>query len=120
MHKIQAAVIPVVAAETRAALVATDRALLAHAQMFVAIIEGAQGSDVPIHVTQDLYARIAAHGGKLVEGRDDLRHLISRLTAVKNRSDQHEVALGCPAGAPEKKAAEFFTGASLEPAGHPA
>jgi len=119
MHKIQAAVVPVVAAETRAILAATDRALLAHAQMFAAVIEGAQGSDVPMHITQDLYARIAAHGGKLIEGRDDLRQLIGRLTAVKNLSDQREVALDCPAGAPEK-VAEFFTDARLEPTIQPA
>lgn len=118
MLRIQAAAVPVVAAETQAILAATDRALLAHAQMFVAVLEGAQGSNVPMHITQDLYARIAAHGGKLVEGRDDLRHLITRLTGIKNRSDQRELALGCPMGAPEADA--FFTDASLEAADQPA
>jgi hypothetical protein len=101
MHKINEAAIPVVAAETRAILAATDKALLAHAQMLAAVVEGAQQSDVPISVTQELYARIMAHGSKIIEGRDDLRQLITRLTAIKNLSDQREVALGCPAGAPE-------------------
>jgi hypothetical protein len=119
MLKIPAAAVPVVAAETRAALDATDRALLAHANMLVAVLEGARESDAPLNITQDLYARIHAHGGKLVEGREDLRQLITHMTAVKGMSDQSEVALGCPAGAP-KKASEFFTGASLAGEAQPA
>ena len=119
MHKIQSAVVPVVAAETRAILAATDQALLAHANMFAAVIEGAAGSDLPMNVTQELFSRIVTHAGKLVENREDLRQLVARLTAVKNGSDQREVALGCPAGAPEK-VAEFFTAASLAPVSQPA
>jgi len=118
MHKIQSAVVPVVAAETRAILAATDQALLAHANMFAAVIEGATGSDLPMNVTQDLFSRIVTHAGKLVESREDLRQLVASLTAVKNGSDQREVALGCPAGAP--KVADFFTAASLAPARQPA
>lgn len=120
MLTIPAAAVPVVTAETRAILTATDQALLAHANMFAAVLESARDSDVPMHVTQDIYARIAAHAGKLVEGREDLRQLIVRMTAIKNRSDQKEVATGCPGGAPEAPsiaAPDFFTGASLD-AGH--
>jgi hypothetical protein len=108
MFTIPTAAVPVVAAETQAILAATDKALLAHAHMLAAVIEGAQGSDLPIQVTQDLLARIVAHGGKLVEGREDLRQLITTLTAVKNRSNQKELATGCPNGLPDLPAT-FFT-----------
>lgn len=116
MLTIPAAAVPVVAAETRAILAATDQALLAHANMFAAVLEGAQGAVLPLHVTQDLYKRIQAHGATLISGREELRQLITQLTAVKNRSDQKEVATGCPGGAPESSpdaAPSFFTGASL-------
>lgn len=116
MLKIPAAAVPVVAAETRTILAATDQALLAHAQMFAAVLEGAQGSDLPLGVTQDLLARIHAHGAKLVSGREDLRQLVTHMTAVKNQSDQSEVATGCPGGAPERPSAapSFFTDAAFE------
>jgi len=125
MLSIPAAAVPVVTGETRAMLTATDQALLAHAQLFVAVIEGARNSDAPIHLTQRLYSRIASHGGKLVEGREDLQRLIGELTAVHAQSDQREVALGCPGGAPTKKASDgegdgIFTGASLKREGQPA
>ncbi|RYG88964.1 MAG: hypothetical protein EON59_02715 [Alphaproteobacteria bacterium] len=116
MLTIPAAAVPIVAAEARNVLAATDRALLAHAQMFAAVLEGAQGSDLPLNATQDLFARIHAHGGKLMSGREDLRQLVTHLTAVKERSDQKELATGCPGGAPERPSAapRFFTDAALE------
>ncbi len=100
MHQIPANAVQVVAADTRAILRATDQALLANAQMLASMIEGADGSDLPVNITQDLYARVVAHGSKLVAGREDLRLLIGRLTAIKEASDQREVATGCPAGFP--------------------
>ncbi|WP_066793489.1 hypothetical protein [Sphingomonas soli] len=125
MLSIPVAAVPVVAGETRAMLTATDQALLAHAQLFAAVIEGARDSDAPIQLTQRLYSRIAAHGGKLIEGREDLQRLIAELTAVHAQSDQHEIALGCPGGAPTKKSGEdsgdgIFTGANLKGDGQPA
>ncbi|WP_404335539.1 hypothetical protein AB2M62_16500 [Sphingomonas sp. MMS12-HWE2-04] len=111
MFDIPVAAVPVVADETRTMLHATDRALLAHASLLTAVIESAQTSNLPIGVTQALYSRIMAQGGKLVEGREDLRGLIAQLTAVKNRSNQKEVATGCPNGLPD--AATFFTEAKL-------
>jgi hypothetical protein len=116
MLTIPAAAVPVVAAETRAVLAATDQTLLAHVQLFASILQGAQSSDAPVNVTQRLYSRLATHGGKLVEGRGDLQRLIADLTTVHGQSDQSEVALGCPAGAPTKKAGGdgFFTGADLD------
>ena len=112
MFNVPAAAVPVVADETRATLAATDRALLAHANLLAAVLEGVQGSNLPIAVSQDLLARIVAHGGKLIEGREDLRQVIATLTAVKNRSDQREVATGCPNGLPDLPDA-LFTGATL-------
>lgn len=102
-----------VAADTRAALAATDQALLAHVQLFGSLLEGAAGTELPVGITQDLYSTMAAHGGTLVEGRDRLRHLVTRLTAVKEQSDQREMAIGCPNGLPEveRKAGNFFTDA---------
>lgn len=119
MLNIPAAAIPVAVGETREMLTATDRALLANVQLFAAVIEGAKAADAPIGLTQRLYARIASHGGKLLESRQDLQHLIGELTVVHAQSNQREVALGCPVGAPTKKDGEgfpedpFFTGASL-------
>ena len=114
MHRIPENAVLVVAADTRAVLKATDQALLANAQMFASVIETISASDLPINVSQDLFARIVAHGGKLVEGREDLRQLIARLTAVKDRSDQREVATGCPMGFPTASAEPQQ--ASAEPA----
>lgn len=115
MHKIPANAVTVVAAETQAILRATDAALLAHAQMLASVVEGVSGSDLPITLTQDIYARIVAHGSKIVEGREDLKQLIARMTAIKNESDQKEMASGCPKGLPSIHATpDFFTGASLK------
>ena len=113
MLKIPPTTVPGVAADTRAALKATDQALLAHAQLFTSLIEGAGGVELPIAVTQDLFSTVAAHGGMLIEGRDKLRHLVTRLNAVKAMSDQREMAIGCPNGLPdlEYKGPDFFTDA---------
>ena len=102
MHRLTQSAVQVVAADTQAALKATDQALLAHAQMLASVIEGAGKSDLSIGTTQDLYSRLMAHGGKLVDSREDLRQLISRLTVVKDRSNQREVATGCPVGYPDE------------------
>ena len=112
MHKIQANVVTVVAADTRAVLQATDQALLAHAQMLASVIEGVSGSNLPINISQDLYSRIVAHGGKIIEGREDLRQLITRLKLIKDRSNQRELASGCPNGLPALKEA-FFGSADI-------
>lgn len=101
MIKIPASAIPVISDEARTILSATDKALLAHANMFAAVLETLGASGLPIATTQELYGCIAAHGGKLVDGRGDLQRIIAKLTAIKNRSDQKEVALGCPAGFPD-------------------
>ena len=122
MHHISENAVTVVAGDTRAILRATDQTLLAHAHMLASVIEGVSASNLPMNVSQDLYARIIAHGGKIVEGREDLRQLVSRLTAIKNESDQRELATGCPNGLPEseKAAPSFFTGASLDAEWQPA
>lgn len=114
MIKIPSAAVPVVADEARAILAATDQALLGHANLFAAILEGARGSDMPLNMSQALFTRVAAHGGKLVQSREDLRQLITELTAVKNRSDQKEVATGCPNGLPDLPAT-IFTEAQAAP-----
>ena len=101
MHRLQENAVHVVAADTRSALKATDQALLAHAQMLVSMIQGFDTSNVPVAVTQDLYQRMMAHGGKIIEGREDLRQLIGRLTVIKDGSNQAEVATGCPGGVPD-------------------
>ena len=106
MHRISENAIHVVAADTRSALKATDQALLAHAQMLVSVIQGVDSSNLPVGVSQDLYQRMVAHGGKIIDGREDLRQLITRLTVIKSGSNQAEVATGCPDGTPD-----VFTGA---------
>lgn len=115
MHRISESAATVVAGDTLALLRATDETLLAHAHMLASVIEGVTASDLPINVSQDLYSRILAHGGKIIEGREDLRQLISRLTIIKNGSDQRELATGCPNGLPAVETAtpDFFTGAKL-------
>lgn len=115
MHHITESAVTVVVGDTRAVLQATDQTLLAHAHMLASVIEGVSTSNLPINVSQDLYARLIAHGGKIVEGREDLRRLIGCLTAIKNESDQRELATGCPNGLPEveRTSPSFFTGASL-------
>lgn len=123
MHNIQANAVTVVAADTRAALNATDAALRAHVQLFASVIDGVSTSDLPINVSQDLYARIVAHGGKIVEGREDLKRLITRLTFVKDKSNHKEMDAGCPLGLPYLLSDSddgFFTGASIAAAAQPA
>lgn len=115
MHHISETAVTVVVGDTRALLRATDQTLLAHAHMLASVIEGVTASDLPINVSQDLYSRILAHGGKIVESREDLRQLISCLTLIKHKSNQRELATGCPNGLPavETTMPEFFTGANL-------
>jgi hypothetical protein len=103
-------------AETRSAVTATDHAIHAGTQLLASLIEGAAEADLPISAKQRLFAQAHAHSGKLVEGRQGLCDLIAYMTAVKNNSDQREVALGCPKGLPENEATaipSFFTGAAL-------
>lgn len=122
MHKIEANAVTVVAADTRAAINATDAALRAHVQLFASVIDGVTTSNLPINVSQDLYARIVAHGGKIVEGREDLKQLITRLTFVKDKSNHREMDAGCPLGLPSRLSSSddgFFTGASIAPAAQP-
>jgi hypothetical protein len=119
MFAIPTAAVSVVAHETRNILAATDKALLAHAHLLAAVLEGVHGSDLPIQVSQDMLVRVFAHGGKLVDGRENLRQLITTLTAVKNNSDQKEVATGCPNGLPDLPAT-FFTEAHAPSTNEPA
>ena len=103
-----------IAADARTVLRKTDQALLAQAQLVASLLEGADGADLPIATTQTLYATAHAHGTKLLEGRGELSRLVARLTAVKDMSDQRELAIGCPRPLPGDTASpDFFTGASL-------
>lgn len=116
MFHLQQSIVLALAAETRSAVTATDRAIHAGSQLLTSLVEGAAGSELPISATQRLFAQAHAHSGKLVEGRQGLCDLITSMTAVKNNSDQREVALGCPKGLPENEATaipSFFTGATL-------
>lgn len=108
MFKLHATAVPVVAADTRAAVTAADRALRANAQMLVSLVDGAEGSELPIHVTQDVYAALVGSNDDILRGREKLRRSITLLTAIHNRSDQREMATGCPGGLPEE-------GATLHP-----
>ena len=106
-----------IAADARAVLQKTDQALLAQTQLVASLLEGADGVDLPIATTQQLYATAHAHGTKLLEGRGELSRLVTRLAVVKDRSDQRELAIGCPRPLPEPGDAAvpgFFTGASLD------
>jgi hypothetical protein len=106
-----------IAADARAVLQKTDQALLAQTQLVASLLEGADGVDLPIAMTQQLYVTAHAHGTRLLEGRGELSRLVSRLTAVKDVSDQRELAIGCPRPLPEPGEAvtpDFFTGASLD------
>lgn len=100
MHHLTESAVKVVASDTQAMLKATDQALLAHAQLLASVIEGVGQSNLSIGTSQDLFSKLMTHGGKLVESREDLRQLITRLTLVKDRSDRREVATGCPVGFP--------------------
>lgn len=103
-----------IAADARTVLLKTDQALLAQAQLVASLLEGADGVDLPIATTQTLYATAHAHGTKLLEGRGELSRLVTRLTAVKDMSDQRELAIGCPRPLPGDTASpDFFTGAGL-------
>jgi len=116
MYHLPQSTVLALAAETRSAVSATDRAIHAGTQLLASLIEGAAGTDLPISATQRLFAQAHAHSGKLVEGRQGLCDLISSMTVVKNRSDQREVAFGCPEGLPshaQTAAPDFFTGAEL-------
>ncbi len=113
MLKLDPAAVPVVADDTRAALKATDQALLASAQMLASVLQGAEQSNLPVGVTQDLFASIVAHSGKIVESRDEMRRTIRILTAIKDGSDHRAYATGCPDGFPSLLEPERERGAGL-------
>ncbi|MDV3455797.1 hypothetical protein RZN05_02285 [Sphingomonas sp. HF-S4] len=116
MYRIPQSTVLALAAETRSAIGATDRAIHAGTQLLTSLIEGAAATNLPISATQRLLTRAHAHSGKLLEGRQGLCDLIAAMTVVKHASDQRELAFGCPKGLPESNAPvmpDFFTGAGL-------
>ncbi|MEO1167859.1 MAG: hypothetical protein AAFW97_04015 [Pseudomonadota bacterium] len=98
MYKFDVASIPVLQADSKAAVAAADDALLTNAVLLSSILQTAKTADLPINVTQDLYGNMVEGSLKLLEGREQLRKSLRMMQAIaKNNPDAPEM-YGCPGG----------------------
>jgi len=100
MLEITETAVRVVADDTKAAIAATDDALLAGAQLFASVLMGTRNSNLPINVTQPLYKHLATSAARLIEGREELECSIRLMTRIKGESRHAELNIGCPDGFP--------------------
>lgn len=108
MYNFDKASIPVLAADTRAAIAATDEALLTNVQMFTSILQTARTSDLPINVTQTLYGTMVEGASKLLEGRECIRKSLRTMQAIAAKGPHPVTMEGCPLGFPVAPVAKAF------------
>lgn len=98
MLEIQKTVGLVVAEDSKSALVAIDRAILAETRLTGSIIEASEQSGLPIGYSQKLLEGMSRGFEHLVAGRADMLAVIRQLTAIKSASTLDTVDFGCPEG----------------------
>jgi hypothetical protein len=98
MLKFQPGAAGAVAADTKRAVTAIDAALLCDTQLMVTIIEALQNSNLPIKRSQDLLQSVTEGINHVVAGRAAMVGTITKLAALKGRSNMAPVDYGCPDG----------------------
>ena len=107
MYKFDTASIPVLQADTQAAVAAADDALLTNAVLLSSILQTAKTANLPINVTQDLYGNMVEGSVKLLEGREQLRKSVRMMQAISKRNPDAPEALGCPWDPPSASARQL-------------
>ena len=112
MYKFDVASIPVLQADTKAAVAAADDALLTNAVLLTSILQTTKTANLPINVTQDLYGNMVEGSVKLLEGREQLRKSVRMMQAIAKRNPDAPEALGCPWDPASASAKSFKRSAS--------
>ena len=90
----------VVAAETRSSFQSYDRAILDTARLSVTLLEANELSSVPAGQSQIALRAIHESTGHLISARGGMVRLVGQLAALKQRSDQAPMNVGCPGETP--------------------
>lgn len=98
MYQFDAASIPVLQEDSKAAIAAADDALLTNAVLFTTILQTAKTANLPINVTQNLYGNMVEGSVKLLEGREQIRKSLRAMHSIAHNSPHDPSMFGCPGG----------------------
>jgi|JI71714CRNA_FD_contig_51_45647_length_820_multi_2_in_0_out_0_2 hypothetical protein len=90
----------IVAQDTRSSFASYDRAILDAARLSVTMLEATALSEVPARESQIALRTIHESTGHLISARGSMVKLVGHLNAVKRRSDQAPMNVGCPGETP--------------------
>lgn len=90
----------IVAGDARSSFASYDRALLDAARLSVTLLEASSLSQVPARDAQIALRTMHESTGHLISARSSMIRLVGYLTAVKQRSDQAPMNVGCPGETP--------------------
>ncbi|MDM7957528.1 hypothetical protein [Blastomonas sp.] len=99
MH-IDANAVRVVAEDTRSSFASYDLAILDAAKLSVTMLEANALSEVPARDSQIALRAIHESTGHLISARASMVRLVGHLNAIKLRSDQAPMNVGCPGETP--------------------
>lgn len=90
----------IVAEDTRSSFASYDRAILDAARLSVTMLEANGLSQIPARDSQIALRTIHESAGHLISARGSMVKLVGHLTAIKLRSDQAPMNVGCPGETP--------------------
>lgn len=90
----------IVAQDTRSSFASYDRAILDAARLSVTMLEAGALSEVPAGDSQIALRAIHESTGHLLSARGSMVKLVGHLQAVKRRSNQAPMNVGCPGETP--------------------
>jgi hypothetical protein len=90
----------IVAGDTRSSFASYDRALLDAARLSMTMLEANGLSEVPARDSQIALRTIHESTGHLISARGSMIKLVGHLNAIKRRSDQAPMSVGCPGETP--------------------
>jgi len=90
----------IVAGDARSSFSSYDRAILDAARLSVTMIEASSLSEVPARDSQIALRTLHESTGHLISARGSMVKLVGHLAAIKRRSDQAPMNVGCPGETP--------------------
>lgn len=105
MLKIDEHIGGLVAAETKGALRAIDKAILSELRLCATLIEALEQTELPVRSSQKLLQNLANGINHFVAGRSEMATTIKTLTAIKAGSTAHATAYNCPGDQPVARVA---------------